>query len=115
MLGTLVEVTMPQNGIYDVGVLALSEAFKYNPHLRTINLSDNTPRKKGAAAIASALPALQNLETLNLSDCLLKTEGASVIARALSAGHSKLKVKLNFGFNPLICVFLYSSSCFCQT
>lgn len=114
MLGTLVEVTMPQNGIYDVGVLALSEAFKYNPHLRIINLSDNTPRKRGAVAIASALPALQNLETLNVSDCLLKTEGATVIARALAAGHSKMKVRLKFGFHPLICIFLYSFSCFLQ-
>lgn len=119
MLGTLVEVTMPQNGIYDTGVLALSEAFKYNPHLRIINLSDNTPRKRGAIAIASALPALQNLEILNLSDCLLKTEGATVIAKALTAGHPKLKVRLKsillllVGFFDIFCCVFFNFRYYC--
>lgn len=94
MLGTLKEVSMPQNGIYTPGCIALSEAFKYNPHLKVINLNDNTVQKKGATAIATVLPALQVLETLNLGDCLLKTEGAISIAKALSNKHLKLQVCL---------------------
>ncbi|XP_065218573.1 ran GTPase-activating protein 1 [Planococcus citri] len=90
-IGTLVEVSMPQNGIYHKGVKALSEAFKNNPHLKTINLNDNTVRAKGAAALAEALPILQNLETLNLGDCLLKTDGALLIAKALTNKHINLK------------------------
>lgn len=84
---------MPQNGIYHKGIKALSEAFKNNPHLKIINLNDNTVRAKGAAALASALPALQNLETLNLGDCLLKTDGALFIAKALTSKHLSLKVR----------------------
>lgn len=92
MIGTLVEVSTPQNGIYHKGVSALSDAFKNNPHLKIINLNDNTVREKGAAALASALPALQNLETLNLGDCLLKTKGVLLIAKALTGKHVALKV-----------------------
>lgn len=91
MIGTLVEVSMPQNGIYAPGITALSEAFKNNPHLKILNFNDNTVGKKGAAALARALPCLQNLETLNLGDCLLKTAGAVLIAQALSAKHSNLQ------------------------
>lgn len=99
MIGTLVEVSMPQNGIYAPGITALSEAFKNNPHLKILNFNDNTVGKKGAAALARALPCLQNLETLNLGDCLLKTAGAVLIAQALSAKHSNLQVKIFiFGF-----------------
>lgn len=84
---------MPQNGIYASGITALSEAFRSNPHLKILNLNDNTVGKKGAAALAKALPSLQNLETLNLGDCLLKTNGAVLIAKALASKHSYLQVR----------------------
>lgn len=95
MIGTLVEVSMPQNGIYASGISALSEALRNNPHLKTLNLNDNTVQKEGAEALAKALPGLQNLETLNLGDCLLKTRGALCIASALSSNHQKLQVSIH--------------------
>lgn len=52
MIGTLEEVTMPQNGIYHVGIAALADAFSYNPQMRVINLSDNTFTETGARAMA---------------------------------------------------------------
>lgn len=55
-MGSLEEIAMPQNGIYHVGITALSEAFKHNPALNHLNLNDNTIGAKGAEAIASALP-----------------------------------------------------------
>ena len=65
-VGTLEEVAMPQNGIYHIGITALSEAFTHNPNLQVLNLNDNT----GAAALVSALPNIQKLQELNLGDCL---------------------------------------------
>lgn len=85
---------MPQNGIRAPGISALSEAFRNNPHLKILNLNDNTVQKEGAAALAKALPSLQNLETLNLGDCLLKTTGAMYVAHALELNHLKLQVIL---------------------
>nr|CAD7587940.1 unnamed protein product [Timema genevievae] len=100
MVGTLEEVTIPQNGIYHVGVTALCEAFALNPNLRLLNLNDNTVREKGAIAMAEALPSLQNLIHLNLGDCLLKTKGALLLAEALTDGHSKLQ-EVHLGFNEI--------------
>lgn len=86
------EVAMPQNGIYHVGITALSEAFIQNPNLRVLNLNDNTLTIKGALALAAALPNLQKLQEINLGDCLLKTKGAMSIAAALAEGHEELQV-----------------------
>ena len=83
---------MPQNGIYHVGITALSEAFMQNPNLRVLNLNDNTVTKKGAVALAVALRSLQKLEEINLGDCLLRTKGAISIAEALADGHRELQV-----------------------
>ncbi|PZC72642.1 hypothetical protein B5X24_HaOG210772 [Helicoverpa armigera] len=55
-MGTLEELAMPQNGIYHVGVAALSDAFRHNPNLARLNLNDNTVAARGAQAIAAALP-----------------------------------------------------------
>ncbi|KOB77290.1 Ran GTPase-activating protein, partial [Operophtera brumata] len=60
-MGTLEEVAMPQNGIYHVGISALSEAFKHNPALSRLNLNDNTIGGKGAACIAQALPSTYHI------------------------------------------------------
>jgi Ran GTPase-activating protein 1 len=51
-LGSLEEVTMPQNGIYAEGVTALAEAFAENKNLRVMNLSDNTFTQAGAKNMA---------------------------------------------------------------
>ena len=43
---------MHQNGINAEGIEALADAFRHNPNLRIINLSDNTFTAVGAKAIA---------------------------------------------------------------
>lgn len=83
---------MPQNGIYHVGIKALSESLAKNPNLKTLNLNDNTVTQKGATSIAKALPHLQKLRILNLGDCLLRTGGATVLANALAEKHLDLEV-----------------------
>lgn len=91
-LGTLEEVAMPQNGIYHIGITALSEGLRQNSNLRILNLNDNTLTARGAAAIAKALLYLPGLRSLNFGDCLLKTKGAQFIAEALSDKHTELEV-----------------------
>ncbi|XP_060535772.1 ran GTPase-activating protein 1 [Cylas formicarius] len=100
MIGTLEEVSMPQNGIYHAGVKALSDAFAHNRNLQVLNLNDNTIGSVGAGAVAHALPRLQMLRELNFGDCLLKTAGAMLIAESLHAGHRGLEV-LVLGFNEI--------------
>lgn len=56
---TLQEITMPQNGIYHVGIAALSDAFKENHDMKVLNLNDNTIGPKGAEHIAEALDSMQ--------------------------------------------------------
>ena len=51
-MGTLVEVSMPQNGITHTGITALSEALSFNRNLQILNLSDNTFTVKGSRSIA---------------------------------------------------------------
>lgn len=74
---------MPQNGIYHVGITALSEAFKENRGLKVLNLNDNTFGEKGAEAIGKVLVNLQELKQINFGDCLLKTKGALLIAKGI--------------------------------
>lgn len=100
MIGTLEEIGMPQNGIYHVGISALSEAFTHNKNLQILNLNDNTIGAKGAEAIAAALPNLQNLKQINFGDCLLKTKGATVLAQALKNLHVNLE-ELILSFNEI--------------
>lgn len=61
---TLEHVAMPQNGIYYVGITALSEALKLNGNMRILNLNDNTIGSKGASALAEALESMQKYETI---------------------------------------------------
>lgn len=83
---------MPQNGIYHVGISALSNAFTHNKNLEILNLNDNTIGPKGSEAISKALPNLQSLKEINFGDCLLKTKGALLLAEGLKEGHKDLEV-----------------------
>ena len=51
-MGSLEEVSMPQNGIFHDGISALAEAFVLNKKLKKLSLNDNTFTEKGAAAFA---------------------------------------------------------------
>jgi len=91
ILGSLEEITMPQNGIRPDGVAALAGAFQENKNLKVVNINDNTCTESGAKAIAKCLPSLRNLETLNVGDCLLKNSGALALAPELAADMPNLK------------------------
>lgn len=58
-VGSLEEVAIPQNGIYHLGISALSESLKENENLKILNLNDNTVGPKGAQALAQAFEVLQ--------------------------------------------------------
>lgn len=100
IIGTLEEIAMPQNGIYHVGITALSDAFTYNKNLQILNLNDNTIGPEGAKAIANALPHLQSLKEINFGDCLLKTQGAILLADGLKKTHFELE-EVILGFNEI--------------
>ena len=51
-LGTLVHVSMTQNGINHPGITALARALAKNPNMEVLDLNDNTFTVKGAAAVA---------------------------------------------------------------
>ncbi|KIK08026.1 hypothetical protein K443DRAFT_672911 [Laccaria amethystina LaAM-08-1] len=89
--GTLVEVRMPQNGIRMEGITALARGLAKNPHLRHIDLQDNTftadGELTGLEAWTEALPTWLDLHTLNLSDCVLSAKGeVPILVTSLTTG-----------------------------
>jgi len=100
ILGSLEEITMPQNGIRPDGVAQLAGAFLANKNLKVVNINDNTCTESGAKAIAECLPYLQKLQTLNVGDCLLKNEGAMALAPALAVEMPCLK-EVIMSFNEI--------------
>jgi Ran GTPase-activating protein 1 len=100
ILGSLEEITMPQNGIRPDGVGALAEAFLENKNLKIININDNTCTESGAKAIGKCLPSLRKLETLNVGDCLLKNSGALALAPELAVDMPNLK-EVIMSFNEI--------------
>ncbi|CAG0923586.1 unnamed protein product [Notodromas monacha] len=99
-MGTLQELSVPQNGIFPDGIQNLCNALEKNPNLRILNLEDNTVKAVGAKCVATLLRKLEHLEELNLGDGLLKTTGANHLADALQDTPSKLKV-LNVSSNEI--------------
>ena len=51
-MGSLEEVSMPQNGINHPGISALADAFSMNKNLKKLSLNDNKFTEKGATAMA---------------------------------------------------------------
>merc|ERR1712002_298938 len=100
ILGSLEEITMPQNGIRPDGVAALAGAFQENKNLKVVNINDNTCTESGAKAIAKCLQNLKNLQTLNVGDCLLKNGGALALAPALAVEMPSLK-EVIMSFNEI--------------
>ncbi|XP_028397815.1 ran GTPase-activating protein 1-like [Dendronephthya gigantea] len=98
VIGSLEEISMPQNGINHAGVAALAGSFKSNQGLKVVNLNDNTFTSKAAIAMSKILPSLPDLEVINFGDCLVKSKGAIAIAEALENSVPKLKeLVLAFG------------------
>ncbi|KAL3090646.1 hypothetical protein niasHT_023491 [Heterodera trifolii] len=100
IIGTLEEISMPQNGISAEGILKLSESVRQNASLKILNLGDNTFGESGASAMASALEKLARLEIVDFSDCLCRDRGSVLIARSLAASKSPL-TELNLSGNEI--------------
>ena len=66
LMGSLEEVSMPQNGINHPGITALSEAFKVNKNMRYINLNDNTFTEVGAKSMAKVSLTYNTVYSFNL-------------------------------------------------
>ncbi|XP_078600657.1 ran GTPase-activating protein 1-like isoform X1 [Branchiostoma floridae x Branchiostoma japonicum] len=96
VIGTLEEVSMPQNGIQHLGITALAEAFSENKNLRVVNLNDNIFTEKGAESMAKALPNMTNVEVINFGDCLLRSGGAEAIAKAISSNQYLKELILSY-------------------
>lgn len=97
---SLEEIAMPQNGIYHIGISALSKALMQNPNMNILNLNDNTIGPKGCQALVAAFEHMQKIKDVNFGDCLIKTPGAVYLSEILTEGHSDLEV-LNLGFNEI--------------
>lgn len=91
MIGTLEEISMPQNGIRAEGIILLTEAIKQNPSLKRLNLGDNTFGNPGAIGMAAVLKDLTQLEIVDFSDCLCRDKGSMAIAHSLSSSKCPLK------------------------
>ena len=108
-MGSLVQVSMPQNGINSEGICVLASAFKNNSNLevcalkrkwylvnffcspQVIDLNDNTFTEVGSRSMAEVLPHLPKLRVINFGDCLVRPEGACAIADAIKDGHQQLE------------------------
>jgi Ran GTPase-activating protein 1 len=90
-IGTLQEITIPQNGIYHPGMSALAEALKKNPNMQVINFNDNTITARGAEVLAEAFYSIEGLREINLGDCLLKDEGGQILSDVLADCHPDLE------------------------
>ncbi|KAK5979825.1 hypothetical protein GCK32_000722 [Trichostrongylus colubriformis] len=100
VLGSLEEVSIPQNGIRAAGICALARSFRSNPSLRVININDNTCTVEGALALSEILDDLTQLEVLDLGDSLCRDDGILSICEALSEHHHKLQF-VDFSGNEL--------------
>lgn len=99
LVKTMEEITIPQNGIYCKGILALTASLLENPNLKVLDVQDNLLTPLGAEALAKVLPKLKNLKRLNIADCLIKSVGALAIAEALN-NHESLEY-LDVSYNEI--------------
>ncbi|KAF8356679.1 ran-2 [Pristionchus pacificus] len=100
-IGTLEEITVPQNGIRKDGIKALARCLGSNRALRVINFNDNTCTRIGAIEISFSLGDLTQLEVLDLGDCLCRANGTTAILSVLvSRPFPKLR-EVNLSGNEL--------------
>ncbi|KAG1696983.1 Ran GTPase-activating protein 1 [Nymphon striatum] len=100
-IGTLEEISMPQNGITHLGVTALANAFSLNDNLTKINLNDNTFTEVGSIAMAKVLTSMNNLKSIDFGDCLMRTGGAEAVAKSLANDHIQLE-ELCMSYNEIL-------------
>ncbi|CAN8005978.1 unnamed protein product [Ixodes hexagonus] len=108
-MGSVEELSLPQNGIFHVGVSALAKGVAANPNLRLLNFNDNIFAVEGARQMAQAIMPialqavrhLDKLEVINFGDCLIRTAGAKALAKALAGGSSPLRASVQLGYNSI--------------
>uniref|UniRef100_A0A4W5KV58 Ran GTPase activating protein 1b n=1 Tax=Hucho hucho TaxID=62062 RepID=A0A4W5KV58_9TELE len=101
-----------RNRLENEGATALALAFQHNPHLRILNLNDNTFTKRGALSKTRhilvlsvllykiALRHLRTVQVINFGDCLVRSEGAIALSAVLREGLPTLK-ELNLSFGEI--------------
>eukprot|EP00045_Choanoeca_perplexa_P007901 m.72608 g.72608 ORF g.72608 m.72608 type:complete len:573 (+) comp14273_c0_seq1:51-1769(+) len=98
-IGTLKEIRMNNNGIYEEGIVAIARAIAFNPHLEVLELSDNAVKRRGSRALGKALTRCPELRALLLETTLLRDQGGVALVEGL-AGCDKLAT-LDFGYNEM--------------
>lgn len=84
--GLLEEIALPQCGIRQEGVIALSKGIEKNPGLRRLNLQDNTFTNEASIPLAKALSSVPKLTFVDVGDCLVGDAGCKAILEALVEG-----------------------------
>ena len=92
MMRSLVQIEIPQNGIYAEGICNLARALQFNTNLKILNLSDNTITGRGALPLMEGLKNLPSLEVLNLGDSVIRNKGALKLASVAPTSWPKLQV-----------------------
>ncbi|GMR61110.1 hypothetical protein PMAYCL1PPCAC_31305, partial [Pristionchus mayeri] len=105
-LGSLEEITIPQNGIRKDGIEALAGSLRFNANLRVINFNDNTCTRNGAMAISFSLGDLAQLEVLDLGDCLCRANGTTAILAVLVSRQFPKLREVNLSGNELPAVVI---------
>ncbi|EDV24961.1 uncharacterized protein TRIADDRAFT_56415 [Trichoplax adhaerens] len=106
IIGTLEDVSMPQNGIKSEGIVPLVCALACNKSLKRLNLNDNIFSQDGSKALAEvslfcnwfcekhcrkAMANWPYLQYLNVGDCLLGSDGAIAIANVIEKHNPNLQ------------------------
>ena len=86
------------NAISDLGIIALADALKTNTKVHTLNLNANRIGDAGAQALATLLSSNAHLTTLHLAENQIHDAGVVAITKALSANVTL--TYLDLGKNP---------------
>ena len=98
---TLRKISIPQNGIKKVGMMALFKNLLHNPDLQMIEVNDNYLNDaEVAACLGACIENLAFLSVLNIGDCMLGDKGAAVVFNALKSTNQHL-MELYVQYNEL--------------
>lgn len=101
LIGTMVEVRVPQNGMHTAGIRALAKSLSKNRTLETIELSDNSVKSGGAEMVARVIRRCPKLRCLLLESTLLREQGGLLLAKAIADGGGGGLERLNLSYNEM--------------
>ncbi|KAI9138044.1 hypothetical protein BKA69DRAFT_1031828 [Paraphysoderma sedebokerense] len=99
--GSLVHVSMPQNGIRPEGIKTLMTALSECKDLEVLDLQDNTFTTIGSNALAESISSWHKLRKLHVGDCLLGKDGAISLFKALMNYKVESIEELHLAFNEI--------------